>query len=520
MEKENNWEYLDELLLLNPPILYLGAGFSYDAVSEKYPEDINGLKELILDKLFKNDNDYEELSKMTLRDLCEEADILGRKEELTTVLTDCFKNLNVSEKNTYYLRLVDYPWKLIYSSNIDDLIEHIYHRAKKEINVWRGKCPQPQNNENTTLVKLHGCVNYPQDGYIFSRSEYTELISLKLDAKLNNFTSDLISKNVVFVGTCFDEPDIEYYLSMYEKAGYTKTNKIVFVDPKPTRILRSRIRKLDAKLITATAEEFINHVANLEFNPDKIEKAKIQLNYNGVFRLSDIEKMYETPYDSKLYQGYNCEWQDVSEEWTYDDVNYYEAKKELEDLLKDTTSNNHCYSIYGRFYSGKSCLLKKLAYYLSTKGYEILEYKGTRFNYTSIINYFKISVSKKIALIVDNASHYYEQIERLLLEQLYEKEIVIITASREYYHKRKRYYLDGNSFIDHKQNDIFSRKDALNIRNTLQKKTRLSYMTAMNNTEQVGEIFRLRSISNLIVGLSYGGAIKNAKISYMHLKTI
>ncbi len=517
MNITNDWSKLDELLLANPPILFLGAGFSRGAINKANSVDGHGLKKIILENLFREDEDYEELSKMNLRDLCEEAYAAEKKIELNKLLTECFKNTTVSDKSDYHLKLVEYPWKVIYSVNIDDLVEYLYRSDNRELVVWHGNSKQPQNDGVTELIKLHGCVNHPEEGYIFSRSDYTDLITSKLDAKLNEFTSDLLSKNVIFVGASLDEPDIEYYLSVYEKAGYTRTNQIYFVDPKPSRSLKSRVGKLGATLIVATAEDFINHVANLKFNPNELEKARISLEYYGVHRLSDIEKIFEIPYDSKLYQGAYCKWQDVSEGWLYDDENYLKAKEELEKMLADNTSNNHCYSAYGRVFSGKSCLIKKLAYDLSKKNFEILEYKGKRFNYYSVVNYIKVSSSKKIALIIDNASYYYEQIERLLHERLQGKQILVLTASREYYHKRKRYYLEGNSFIDCRQMDRFSRTDACNIRDTLDKKVRLSYMTTMDKSQQVAEICRLGSVSNLVVGLTYGGVIKDAKKKYVKI---
>ncbi|WP_029201535.1 SIR2 family protein [Oribacterium sp. NK2B42] len=515
MNKTNDWSKLDELLLATPPVLFLGAGFSRGAINKANSEDGHGLKKIILDDFFRDDPDYEELEKMNLRDLCEEAYIAGKKSELIELLTESFNNTTVRDKNDYHLKLVEYPWAVIYSVNIDDLVEYIYRFEKRKLVVWHGNGKQPQNNGVTELIKLHGCVNYPEEGYIFSRSDYTDLTSSKLDAKLNEFTSDLLSKNVIFVGASLDEPDIEYYLSVYEKAGYTRTNQIFFIDPKPSRSLRSRVKRLDATLIEASAEEFINHVSSLKFNPNELEKARIKLEYYGVHRLSDVEKIFESPYDSKIYEGSYCKWQDVSEGWLYDDENYQNAKEELEKLLSDKTNNNHCYSVYGRVFSGKSCLIKKLAYDLSKKGFEILEYRGKRFNYYSVVNYIKLSSSKNLALLIDNASYYYEQIERLLHEQLPGKQLLILTASREYYHKRKRYYLEGNSFIDCRQMDKFSRSDACNIRDTLDKKVRLSYMTTMDKSQQVAEICRLGSVSNLIVGLTYGGVIKGAKIKYV-----
>ena len=58
-----------------------------------------------------------------------------------------------------------------------------------------------------------------EEGVIFSEDEYTELITRKLDAKLNKFSNDIQRDNVIFIGARMDEPDIKYYLKIYEDAG-------------------------------------------------------------------------------------------------------------------------------------------------------------------------------------------------------------------------------------------------------------------------------------------------------------
>ena len=511
MQNGIDWSKLDEVLLAGPPVLFLGAGFSHGAINKANAGDGKGIKKIIIEKLFRNDADREELEEMNLKEICEEAYRSNRKAELISLLTDCFRNTTFDKHNPYHQRLVEYPWKVIYSVNIDDLVENIYRSKEKNLIVWHKREMRPRDEKATELIKLHGCVNYPEEGYIFAQREYTDLITDKLDAKLNEFTNDILNKNVVFVGASLDEPDIDYYLTFYYKAGYSRknTNNIIFIDPKPSRALRGRVSDLGAILIEATSEDFINHAADLKYNPSSLEKARIQLNYSGIHRLADIEKTFDNPYDSKLYRGDYCKWQDVSEGWIFEDKNFQNARKALNIILRDKTSDMHCFSIFGGVFSGKSCLIKKLAYELLDRGFEILEFNGDRFDYNPLLNYINESASKRIALIVDNASFYYERIEKLLHKRFPGKIVVVLTASREYYHKRKRYYLEGNSFYDYRQDDLFTEDDARNIRETLDNKTRLSYMTTWEKKLQVKEILRLRSVSNLIVGLTYGGLVKN-----------
>ena len=129
----------------------------------------------------------------------------------------------------------------------------------------------------------------------------------------------------------------------------------------------------------------------------------MDLSYNGIYLLDNIVKLYKKPYESKLYEGNFCVWQDVYDGWTFEDSNLKNAVHKLDELL-EKDSNIYCFSIYGRYFSGKSCLLKQLGYYIKNKGYDILEYRGRYLNTQSIINYVNTSANNKFAIIIDNAS--------------------------------------------------------------------------------------------------------------------
>ena len=67
---------------------------------------------------------------------------------------------------------------------------------------------------------MHGCVNAPDEPLIFSKTEYDNLISSRVNFKHNNLISDIQNENFIFVGASLDERDIDYYISHYENAGH------------------------------------------------------------------------------------------------------------------------------------------------------------------------------------------------------------------------------------------------------------------------------------------------------------
>lgn len=502
-------KYLDEALLSeNTPVLFLGAGFSYGANNKANAMDGNGLKDYIYKNMVEKrieKEDRKEVENYNLRRLCDEVyNLDGRKDDLYAFLKEMFEN---TQPSSFHDNLIKYPWKDIYTVNIDDLVENIYAKNKKALLV-QNKQRLIINNEEVQLFKLHGCVNCIDEGIVFSEEEYRELTTRTLDAKLNKFINDIQRENVILVGASLDEPDIHFYLQKYEDAGCKyRNNKLIIIDYEPSRYLRTTAEKLEAILIKASAEDFLSYLGKLNYNPNELEKARINLSYNGVYLLDNLTKLFVKPYESKLYEGYFCQWQDVAEEWIFENKNYQKACVQLEKLISDV-NNINCFSIYGKFFSGKTCLLKALAYYLKRQGFEVLEYKGRWFNVCAITAYIRKSVKNKICLVIDNASFYYEQIEKIFFQDIQDKRLVILTASRTYYHVKKKYYLEGNSFYDFKMEDTFDRSDSVIIRNKLSEKRHLSYMVSLSEKEQIKEINKLQSIANLIMKLTYGNIPK------------
>lgn len=506
-------KYINEVLLSeNAPILFLGAGFSYGSKNKANALDGKGLKQCIYEEMIVNRicvEDIEEVKTYDLRKLCDEVYSLdGGKEKLYNFLKEMFEN---TVPASFHNNLIKYPWRDIYTVNIDDLVENIY--ANNDIHiVVQNKQGLEVNNAETQLFKLHGCVRCIEEGLFFSDEEYRELMVRTLDAKLNKLMSDFQKDSIIMVGTSLDEPDIMYYLKKYENAHCKyRNNKLIIIDNKPTHYLQEIAKKLDAILIKASAEEFLNYLDELDYKPDELEKARIELSYNGVYLVDKIKKLFKSPYESKLYEGYFCKWQDVFEGWTFEDNNYQKACCMLDELINKETRVD-CFSIYGSYFTGKTCLLKLLACYLSNKGYDVLEYKGRSLNVDAVLNYIKKSTGEKFCLVIDNASFYYQQIEKLYTKAINGKKIVVLTASRTYYHLKKKYYLEGNSFLEFKQMDKMNREKSIVVRDKLAEKKHLSYMSSFSNEMQIKEISGQTTIANLIVKLTYGNiATKNRK---------
>lgn len=525
MITDKDKEFLFTMLTQSTPTLFLGAGFSRDANKKENIMDGTDLKDYIFKSFVvprKNeagfsDDDIEEIRNYDLRRMCDTVYSIYDNDEgkrmLSELLLKFYSGIK-PEKNGFHLKLTKYSWRNIFTVNIDDLVEQIYLINEVPLFVQNTNKLMPQPDNTTVLYKMHGCVNKPNEGFIFAESEYDTLVSKKIDAKLNKFVQELQNNDIIFIGARMDEPDIRYYLQVYENAGCKyRTNRVIFIDPYPSVYLKTIVKKLDATLIEASAEEFLSYVEKLNYQPDEINKSLIKLNYNGIFRLKDLEKTYTNPYESKLYYGNNCSWQDISDGWAFEIEAFRIAMTKLDDLV-ETNESVSCLSIYGSFFAGKSCLLKSLAYSLSLKHFDVLEYRGLQLSVEVIKEYIEKSPSHDFAIIIDNAAHYYEKIEKLLIWKPINKRIVVITASRSYYHKRKRYYLVEKNYYEFELKSFIKYNDAVTIEKKLDEKSHLSFLASENYNARVSYIKRKGSIINLIIDLTYGGISKRIQNDY------
>ena len=114
------------------------------------------------------------------------------------------------------------------------------------------------------------------------------------------------------------------------------------------------------------------------------------LNYSGIYLYQDIVNNIETGniYESKLYEGYNCEWRDVLEGWLFESPYFEELKKHI-GQINFADGNTYCVALYGKGLVGKGCLLKQAGAWLSRQGYIVLEFKGKSLDYNELFEFLK-----------------------------------------------------------------------------------------------------------------------------------
>ena len=493
MEKN---ERLKNILINKSPILFLGAGFSYGAtknnnLNEEVTKNLSKKIKTDILKLKEDDDYYDEINNYDLKDLSKYTTKKIGKEKFEEFLIQEYGALLPAE---FHKKITRYPWRKIYSTNIDDLIEKIYEEAGKEIVVQNSKNENLAGHKQLELIKLHGCVRNKKEGFIFTSEEYINRMTGNQDFKLSEFARDAQKEDIIFIGTSFDEIDVEYYLNLYKKAGYMSgKGSLIFINPSPTLKLVNLVEDSGGIIIKWTTEEFLDFVCELQYNPGEIERLEKQLIYSGFHRMSDIRIAFdnENEYSSKLYQGYEAKWQDIFQEW---DFLHPINEKILNDIKTfngfDSNKKVHCSAICSNSYLGKTTLIKRIASELSKQDFEVIEFNGNEFNIKVLKEYILKSNYEKYALIFDNASPNYPVIERLLKDETINKLVFIIASSRSYYHNKKKYYLEGNSYKEYIITRNISNLFANNILNKLDEKGYLGYLRKQRKREDRIKLIR------------------------------
>ena len=505
---------LNSILTQGIPMLFLGAGFSIGGTDEKGEPLPKGdqLKEEIYYHFIETDNsidenDKKELRNMELRKLCEMVvKALDKEDALHNFLLQRFSH---AAPNEYHFKLTDYNWKKIYTVNIDDIVETVYKASGKPLVVQNTNKKKRIMPEAVELVKIHGCVNNPDEQFVFSDSDYTSLLHGKMQYRLNDLTHDIQSNDFIFIGASLDEPDIKYYLSLYEEAGYSLgKGRIVFINPAPSYSVRAQIKKMNGHLIQATNEQFLNYIESLDYKPEELEKCQNRLEYEGIFPFKKIMNSLPTGlYESRLYEGHYSKWEDLRDNWLFKNDSYNEITKFIKEI-DFTNISVFCIAIHGIRFCGKGCTLKLLASYLDKSDYDVLIYHGKHLDQISLLEYIKMSSKTNFALIINNAAFYYRDIENLLKKNLQNKRLLIICSSREYNHIRKKYYLEDNPYKEFQIIDRINSKAANTIYRTLKEKGYLGWLSR-DKRVAVKQICSKKTLINLFSSITFGKGFRN-----------
>jgi hypothetical protein len=447
--------------------LFTGAGFSLGAKIKG--NDIFSTKQLIdsLLKDFCNLNNDEEINRLKVKknfqQICQYVIYQKTELEFNEYITRKFSNCVPSKFHFEYNKI---NWKEIYSTNIDDVIEEIYKESNYDLQSINTK-RQPDEYTGDNILKyykLHGDVKNKSEGFIFSKNQYLNVI---IDNKFNypilKFSERLYKDTFCFIGSNFDEVDLEQYISNFQKQNNQELpkEKIYYISHK---IYSEDLLIFESKNIIPieeSAESFIQKLLeyqNIHFTDNTIENNSNIKIVSKVTTNKKLEKMGFTiindnyldltksqielhkPID--FYLGYSPKWIDIAS--GADAIFDYTLN-----IINDIENSNGfmLYPIIGKSGNGKSTALRRILYnFYSNDDYIVVEHQNlNEINYAVVNDLSKLINSEKKHIIFgfDNGSWSYKFIEQIYnkLNENNKVSFIITTRYPEFY--RERTYING-----------------------------------------------------------------------------
>lgn len=495
---------LKRILIYENPILFTGAGFSLGAKQSNGKSIPSGkqLKNDIIVNLLKYSDkteEYNELQDANLADICEMCDTYA-PNRLEDFLTDIFSNCIPMD---FHKIICKYKWKRIYTTNIDDVVENILTNAK--IVVQNLSRPKTTNTTNRIeYIKLHGCVRNPSMGYVFSAKNYIDSMLKSRDYRFNLFGQDIQYEHFIFIGTDYNEINLDYYLKLYENS-YSQSTKgtLFFINPSPNIIFQNKIKKIGGHIITWTAEDFAAFLEKEILDESNDIKSG---NLDGFYilndKINDLKK-YKA-YRSNLYLGNFPTWLDIFHDWDFINKDVDETFLSYYAHITKRNIRHSIFAITGKSMSGKSIYLKRLGLFLYQEGFQVLEFRGKTFDCFSILTFCKDRKIDRLCLIVDNASYYYGALKTLLNIFPTYSQLLILSASRPYFHNRKKYNIITEEFYECNIQNEINRDFAIEIEHKLYDKGYLGFLKSMNKDERIKNIQLSNDVSNVLFNITYG----------------
>lgn len=488
------------------PILFTGAGFDYGVEVGGKPLPMgNDLKRLILTEILGYEEcskDYKELVKESLADvcgLCEEHNALRLIDYLTAKYSNCMPL-------SYHSIIASYAWQKIYTTNIDDLLENTF-KPEKLVVVNRPHPSTIQKNDRVEYIKLHGCVRNQSEGFVFSHDSYVDSMLHSRDYRFNQFGIDIQYQNFIFIGTTYNEVNLDLYLKMYENS-VSKSNKgtLIFINPDQSIIFKNKLKRFGALHLGWTTEKFAEFLTLNNLVGDSSVQAKtfrLPEFYNLNDHIPSLKK--KVLLNSNLYMGYEPTWDDIIRDWDFQNSAIWNSFKDFYDKFqKEDTQRHYVFSLIGKSMSGKSVYLKRLAYWLYQQGYVVLEYSGKHFDYYSVIKYCQRSKTEQLCILVDDASFYYGAFKTLLSNIPSSCDLIILSSSRPYHHSRKLYNIVTENYYEHCISTGISKAFADEISQKLQMHGYLGNLKGLSEQDRKETIVKTNDLPNLLYKITYG----------------
>ncbi|MDX1940289.1 MAG: SIR2 family protein [Saprospiraceae bacterium] len=444
-------------IIAQKAVLFLGAGASWGA---KNPQGKtipvgNQLRDIISDNFLNG--------KLKDRSLAEITEYAINETDLLTVQRFIRDFFLAFEPEPYHKIIPLFPWRAIFTTNIDLIIEKSYNAVsgsvQTPVTVYKNAQKFDQEvravSKGLEYIKLHGCINHFEElnvPFILATEQYAKFSASR--TRLFSRLTDLAEEyNIIFAGYSVLDPHIQAILHGKFDLGsirptyymirptfddveerYWQSKRVIPIKVSFSDFLEEIQKKIDPTLAQAGF--------NITGSDHPITRF---YNRNNITETADLLNFLERDF-TYIYSGMSTAAQTAHEFYKGYDVGFFpiiskmDVRRNITDsilsevfLANDPTPSTNLYLIKAAAGAGKSILLKRLAWEAATDfDCLVLYHKPSGSLRLSAIEELYSYTGKRIFIFVDRAAYYVDEISKLY-DDCKQKNlpITIITAERD-----------------------------------------------------------------------------------------
>jgi ABC-type phosphonate transport system ATPase subunit len=261
---------------------------------------------------------------------------------------------------------------------------------------------------------------------------------------------DMQSKSFVFVGARLNEPPFYHYINLRsQRSKGTKEvrAKAFLVAPAISTIRRRQLEDQNIVVIEATTQEFFETISTelRQRIPNRIDLLsnmyphQISAIKSGHFdSQADLLRQFEfvstsdpvpsrTTYKTTFFEGAEPTWEDVRQ-----NVDAHRSvTTDVLDALKNPTEGISSFILVGHAGSGKSTILRRLAYELARERGPVYFLKSPyRIEKDAVLKFINSIGNRHIYMFVDDAIFHLEGIDEIITESVPGANITLVLADR------------------------------------------------------------------------------------------
>lgn len=402
--------------------LLLGAGFSKIARSSFLNEELPLADDLAKELARK----FQKSEGHPLQRLWQALPSPEREDYLCNRLKNC-------QVESESLPINKFIWRVIYNYNVDDVVQQIYSDgdSKQEIKTINYKKPfwKPESLGVLPCIHLHGSVLFPEDGFVFSTSEYAR-VTHSYSAWGPVLADELATEPFIVIGCTLDEFDLEHHL---ERRGpidvANDSSPSLFVTKHLDDVLEATARRFGLLPIEASASEFLLWLKEsvdpiltvddllrpknasdiyVKEPPDRDKR----IFHRQFVYISDNE-LPEPITQENFLRGIEPSWKDIMEDHDVVRSDLTRLYDKIISILEDTSIDHALLLLTSPPGCGKSTAIMRLAYICSKNNIPTFYFTGNE-RLSSIATANCLSKMKKHALVfVDAISEHATQVSQI-----------------------------------------------------------------------------------------------------------